>query len=103
MLVGDAQAFCSAILVPAANISLEQLRAEIVRINNKLPDYAQVKKIIVATAPFTAANQMLTDNGRLRREAIAQAYTQAIAAIYGHQPTALPLTNDTAGAVYDIF
>ncbi|MFC3116038.1 AMP-binding protein [Cellvibrio fontiphilus] len=103
MLVGDAQAFCSAILVPAATISPEQLRGEIVRINKNLPDYAQVKKIIVATAPFTSANQMLTDNGRLRREAIAQAYTQAIAAIYEHQPNLLPSTNDTAGAVYDIF
>lgn len=109
MVMGDAQAFCSAIIVPAsAQVTTEQITQDIRRINQHLPDYARVQKFIVATEPFTPANQLLTDNGRLRRAAILGQYLNAIAAIYS-DTTAQPASSLTfssqqqPGVVYDIF
>lgn len=104
MVIGDSQPFCSAILVPAsAQTTTEQIVDDIRRINQQLPDYARVQKFIVAAEPFTPTNQLLTDNGRLRRAAVLGQYLNAIAAIYSdttNQPSSAP---QHPGVVYDIF
>lgn len=126
MVIGDSQPFCSAIVVPAPvpiiteksaaeksgteNSAAEQITQDIRRINQHLPDYAQVQKFIVASEPFTPANQLLTDNGRLRRADILGQYSGVIAAIYANSiahsssqfkpGTSSP--NQHAGVVYDI-
>ena len=107
MVIGDAQPFCSAIVVPSsAQISAEQIAQDIRHINQHLPDYARVQKFIIATEPFTPANQLLTDNGRLRRAAILEHYLNAITAIYSN---VTPHSSNTftfsqhAGVVHDIF
>lgn len=105
IVVGDAQPYCSAILVPAsAQVTTEQITQEIARVNQGLPDYAHIKKFILASSPFTAANQLLTDNGRLRRNEIMAHYQRDITAIYATTPTAdsSQQTGQHAGAIYDI-
>ncbi len=111
MVIGDSQPFCSAIVVPSsAQATAEQITHDIRRINQHLPDYARVQKIIVAAEPFTPTNQLLTDNGRLRRAAILGQYLTAIAAIYSapDSHTADFSTSNSsspkqhAGVVYDI-
>lgn len=104
MVIGDSQPFCSAIIVPAsAEVTAEQLTQDIRRINQHLPDYARVQKFIVAAEPFTPANQLLTDNGRLRRAAILGQYLNAIAAIYSDTTTQPSSLQQHPGVVYDIF
>lgn len=104
MVIGDSQAFCSAIIVPAsAEVTAEQLTQDIRRINQHLPDYARVQKFIVAAEPFTPANQLLTDNGRLRRAAILGQYLNAIAAIYSDTTVQSSSSQQHPGVVYDIF
>ncbi|WP_394002107.1 AMP-binding protein [Luteimonas sp. WGS1318] len=51
-------------------------------VNAGLPDYARVARVIRADRPFAAADGLLTDNGRPRRDAIAHAYADAIARVY---------------------
>ncbi len=51
-------------------------------INAGLPDYAHITRVIRADRPFSAADGLLTDNGRPRRDAIAHAYADAIARAY---------------------
>lgn len=109
MVIGDSQPFCSAIIVPASlDVTVEKIAQDIRQINQLLPDYARVQKFIVAAEPFTPANQLLTDNGRLRRAAIFGQYLNAIAAIYS-DTTAQPASSLTfssqqhPGVVYDIF
>lgn len=111
MVIGDSQPFCSAIVVPAsAQTTAEQITQDIRQINQHLPDYARVQKFIVAAEPFTPTNQLLTDNGRLRRAAILGQYLTAIAAIYSNpgSPTSNFSTSNSssseqhAGVVYDI-
>lgn len=107
MVIGDSQPFCSAIIVPAsAQVTAEQITQDIRHINQHLPDYARIQKIIFATEPFTPANQLLTDNGRLRRAAILGQYLNAVAAIYSDaiiQSTAAQTSSQHSGVVYDIF
>ena len=97
-VVGDAQAFCSAIIVPASNdVNVQGIAKDISLINENLPDYARIKKIVLANTPFSTSNQLLTDNGRLRRDAIISAFSTSITNIYSDEPHA-----DDAGVVYDI-
>ncbi|MDO8342993.1 MAG: AMP-binding protein [Cellvibrio sp.] len=106
MVIGDSQPFCSAIVVPAsAQTTAEQITQDIRRINQHLPDYARVQKFIVAAELFTPTNQLLTDNGRLRRAAILGQYLNAIAAIYSSpdsHASDLSSSKQHAGVVYDI-
>ncbi len=111
MVIGDSQPFCSAIIVPASTqMTREQIAQDIRLVNQHLPDYARVQKFIVAVEPFTPANQLLTDNGRLRRAAILGQYLNAIAAIYSNpdsHTSNFSTSNSSsskqhAGVVYDI-
>ncbi|MET0357289.1 MAG: AMP-binding protein [Cellvibrio sp.] len=99
MVIGDAKEFCSAIIVPAsAQTNPADIARDIEHANKKLPDYARIKKFIVARQAFSSTNQLLTDNGRLRRAAIFVAYVDGINEIYASEPS-----NAHEGVVYDIF
>lgn len=58
--------------------SLDLLKNEVAKINQNLPDYAQIKKIILAKEPFSQKNKMLTGNGRIRREEVFKFYQKQI-------------------------
>ncbi len=62
--------------------------AAVAAANRRLPDYAQVREVIVAEAPFTPANGQATANGSLRRDAIAARYGARIEACYDHREVA---------------
>lgn len=99
MVIGDAQPYCAAILVAASpNGDPQSIREHIAAVNQGLPDYARIHKFILALEPFSIANQLLTDNGRLRRAAIMTHYAPAIDALYSSDSTTNP-----AGVVYEIF
>ncbi len=99
MVIGDAQPFCAAVLVARSPaVDAAQLAVDIAAMNETLPDYAKVRRFIVATEPFSLANGALTDNGRLRREVIAARYAAAIAALYS--PT---FQTTESGALHAIF
>ncbi len=69
-IFGEAQSFNTAIIF--SNLNEKELQKEVAKINKNLPDYAQVEKIISVKEPFSAKNEMLTQNGRLRRDNISQ-------------------------------
>jgi long-subunit acyl-CoA synthetase (AMP-forming) len=78
---GEARPFNVAVVVPRLSAG-EPLAAALEAANRRLPDYAQVRELIIATAPFTPANGLATANGRLQHATIAYAYAHAIAACY---------------------
>lgn len=83
MVHGEARAFNTAVLVarePDASDSV--LQAAVDAANRELPDYARIGAWLRATVPFSTAQGTLTGNGRLRRDAIAAHYRDAIDAIY---------------------
>jgi long-chain acyl-CoA synthetase len=76
---GEAMPYNSAVVVVAnAQISFEQIKIEFEKINRGLPDYAQVRNIILATEPFSQKNNMLTGNGRIKRQNIWEKYQKKI-------------------------
>ncbi|MFC4932794.1 AMP-binding protein [Massilia sp. GCM10023247] len=82
MVVGEAQAYLGALIVPArAGLDPAVLRAAVERANAQLPDYAQIRRWY-PVAPFLPAQGLLTPNGRLRREAIRHLYANEIASLF---------------------
>jgi long-subunit acyl-CoA synthetase (AMP-forming) len=99
MVIGDAQPYCAAILVATSpNVDPQSICVYILAVNQELPDYARIHKFIIAPEPFSIANQLLTDNGRLRRTAIIAHYALAIDTLYSSDSITNP-----AGVVYEIF
>lgn len=98
MVIGDAQPWCAAIVVAAsADTDPQKIREYISAVNECLPDYARIHKFILSLMPFSIANDLLTNNGRLRREAIATRYAGAIEALYSSTTN-----HPHEGVVYDI-
>jgi long-chain acyl-CoA synthetase len=81
-LFGESKPWNTAIIVPSENATFAQIEAAITNINATLPDYARVTEWLPAFAPFSIQNQQLTANGRLKRDAIWQAYQQQINVLY---------------------
>ncbi|MES2502897.1 MAG: AMP-dependent synthetase, partial [Pseudomonadota bacterium] len=81
-LFGEAKPWNTAVIVAEAHASFEQLQQSVAKVNQTLPDYAQIKQFVLAEAPFSVSNQQLTPNNRLKRDAIWRAYENTINALY---------------------
>lgn len=73
VVYGDGAQALSALIVPRKRDA--DIRAAITAANAHLPPYAQVADFKIVT-PFTTANDMLTGNGRVRRDVILHTYTK---------------------------
>ena len=82
LVLGDGRPRLAAIVVPTSGADAAQIAADLGRVNAALPDYARIGRFIVADEPFSPGNGLLTDNGRPRREAIADRYAESIDALY---------------------
>lgn len=79
VVYGDARPFNCAVVVAAdeaaAHTALQQANA-------RLPDYAQVRHLVFASAPFTPERGEMTATGKPHRAAIQQHYALALQAPY---------------------
>ena len=95
---GEAQPFNTAIVCPVdASLSPKAIAEAILNANRNLPDYARVADFVVADEPFAVANGLLTETGKLRRDAIALRYIVAedsSSATGGHGSRPHRLTNE---------
>jgi long-chain acyl-CoA synthetase len=86
---GEAKPWNVALIVPRALPGIADRDAAIAEAvntaNRGLPDYAQVRKWLVADEPFTVDNGLLTSNGRLRRAEIRVRYETALDKLYGEE------------------
>lgn len=79
VVYGEARPFNIAIIWPRlAALDDAALLEALALINRGLPDYAQIRDVIRADAPFSFADGLLTSNGRPRRDAIIERYRTAI-------------------------
>lgn len=80
---GEARPFNVAIVWPRrAELDEAALLEALDDVNRGLPDYAQIRDIVRADAPFSFADGLLTSNGRPRRDAILARYRTALEARY---------------------
>lgn len=83
VVFGDAQPWCVALLsVRDPRVSDAMIAGVVAAANAQLPDYAQVQRWWRLPGPLAQQPQLLTNNGRPRRDAIAEHYAQEIAALY---------------------
>ncbi|RRJ84023.1 AMP-binding protein [Aestuariirhabdus litorea] len=81
-LVGDGRPFNLALVTPMNGVSQAGLDQWLRTLNRSLPDYARVRECILTREPFSAANGLLTPNGRLRRAQIEASYGDEIEACF---------------------
>lgn len=87
VVMGEAQPWLCAVLVPMPGTTPEQINTAVAQANATLPDYARIGGW-VCSPPFTLQNSMATGNGRPVRTAIAQHHTAALTALYNSkEPT----------------
>ena len=82
---GEAKPWNAAIIVPRSLPGVDiqaAVSGAIAAANGSLPDYAQVRKWVLAVEPFAPQNGLLTANGRLRRNEILVQYSQALEDLY---------------------
>jgi long-subunit acyl-CoA synthetase (AMP-forming) len=90
-LFGDGKPWNIAVVVPStpepANVDqatdvIDRIESDIQTVNASLPDYARVRRWILAPEPFSLSNGMTTANGRLRRDTIRDTFRDEIEACY---------------------
>ncbi|TNE76471.1 MAG: long-chain fatty acid--CoA ligase [Gammaproteobacteria bacterium] len=83
VVFGDARPYCIALLTPRQKeMSDEQIQKLVDDVNRRLPDYAQVREWARLPAPLTTNPALITDNGRPRRNAIADHYAALVDSLY---------------------
>jgi len=78
---GEARPSLSAVVVSPLK-DQGQIKKAIDECNKQLPDYAQIHQWISAENPFTPNNNLLTNNGRLKRLNIEKLYQEKLDALY---------------------
>ncbi len=82
VVFGEAKPFNVAVLVPRSGADAKALQQAVEAANTHLPDYARIGRWLCADEPFSIANGQWTGTARPRRQVIAQAYADAIQALY---------------------
>lgn len=80
VLMGNARSYLSAIVT--GSVTADQVHAALDAINPGLPHYKQVRAFRISPEPFTIENGLLTANGKLKRDLIAQRYKTEIEEMY---------------------
>lgn len=80
VLVGNGRGYLSAIVTGEA--TSEQVQAALDSVNRELPHYKQVRGFHIHAEPFSIENGLLTANGKLKRDLIAQRLQSEIEHLY---------------------
>ena len=92
IVLGDARPYCVALLRPrempeedeVAEMAV-QIDRWVSRVNEGLPDYARVQQWHQLDAPLYSDSELMTENGRPKREAIAQRFADTISDLYARE------------------
>jgi len=80
VLMGNGRSYLTAIVTGA--VAPEQVQSGIDTVNAGLPHYKQIRAYHLASEPLTIENGLLTANGKLKRDKIAQRYKSEIENLY---------------------
>ncbi len=89
LVYGDGEPGPSAVITFTGAQSLHTISAALQRLNQRLPDYAQLRSVHCRFEPFTQADGYLTGNGRLRRNLLLKDLPQLLASSSGVIPNSL--------------
>jgi long-chain acyl-CoA synthetase len=80
VLMGNGRSYLSAIVT--GSVGEAQVQAALDAVNAELPHYKQVRGFRISSEPFTIENGLLTANGKLKRDLIAQRFQADIEEMY---------------------
>ena len=86
VLVGNARGYLAALVT--GKVSGEKVQAALDVVNPELPHYKQVRAFHIVGDPFTIESGLLTANGKLKRDLIAERYQGEIDGMYQAVKTA---------------
>ena len=86
VLVGNARGYLAALIT--GKVSVEAVQSALDAVNADLPHYKQVRAFHVVVDAFTIENGLLTANGKLKRDLIAERYIDEINEMYRATKTA---------------
>jgi long-chain acyl-CoA synthetase len=78
--MGNGRGYLSAVLTGA--VTREQVQAAVDAVNLGLPHYKQVRAFHIYSEPFSIENGLLTANGKLKRDLIAERLKEEIEEMY---------------------
>ncbi|WP_438985099.1 AMP-binding protein [Aequoribacter sp.] len=78
VILGNDLPYCAALLFAPNTISDAQITTCIQTLNARIPDYARVQRWLRLDSPLTVEQGFWTENGRPKRLAIANAFTQQL-------------------------
>ena len=85
VLFGHGRSFLSALIT--GEVADEKVEAALANVNLNLPHYRQIHAFHIEAQPLTIESGLLTANGKLRREAIAKHFREAIESMYRRNPS----------------
>jgi long-chain acyl-CoA synthetase len=86
VVIGNARGYLAALVT--GNVSGEKVQAAVDAVNPGLPHYKQVRAFHLVGDPFTIESGLLTANGKLKRDVIAERFKNEIEAMYRATKTA---------------
>ena len=86
VLVGNARGYLAALIT--GKVTGESVQAALDTVNSSLPHYKQVRAFHIVSDPFTIENGLLTANGKLKRDLIAERFAGEIDEMYQAVKTA---------------
>ncbi len=78
--MGNGRSYLSALV--AGGVGPDEVQAAVDAVNADLPHYKQVRSFRIILEAFTIENGLLTANGKLKRDLIAQRFKSEIEEMY---------------------